>query len=357
MPSYPNKPILALAAAAVLAGAGVASAQSRPSSQASSPFWNGNAPAGTSAEAERDETGNGFPTDLVTRVAPARADLALAQAEHVRTQTAYTERLDALQTQYTESSEYRDARQAVADARVAVEEAQLAVLEPLEDDEEYVAARSLQSSLASQVREEHARADTDYGFVHRLSEEALQYARLQSDRESELLANDPAYQDAIASLRGAVETFRELERQHEETMRTDAELLELRRAATNARTALAAAEAYADATEAAASVAVDYARERNRLEYGGGYSYSPYGYGGYGSRYGYGGYNPYGYYGRGYGGYGGSGFIYGGGVTVTPFERVIPTLTNSVTNQTPGAPLPQGSAPDPEVAAGRQRAR
>ncbi len=348
---------LALAAAATVLAVGGAAAQTQPGGQAASPFWQ----SGSGSEADATQESNGFPTSLVERVAPARAGLAIAQAEHDRAQSAYADRLEQLKREYAESSEYRDARQAILDARAAVDAAETDVLAPLEDDADYQAAAALQNGLASRIAYEHRQAEPDHARIRQLSEEALQYARLQSDREQDLLENAPEYQRANDDLRGAVTAFRTMEREHLESVRTDDELANLREAVTNARTTLAAADAYASAAEQAAGIAVDYARERQRLEYGGGYG-SPYcgygGGGGYGVPYGFG-YSPYGYYGGG--GYNG-GFVGGGFGTfrqVGTVNRVIPTLTNSVTNQTPGAlgNVDAGGAPDPDIAAGRVRTR
>ena len=344
---------LLTAAVATLAVATVASAQTRPADDAatprySSPFW-----SERGQDRADDAETTQFPTELAAKVAPARAELAGLRADYDRLLRDLSARSDELEEAYRLSSDRREVRDDLQAARREVESLREAVLADLDEVDEYAAAANLQASLSAQARREHEAYEPNRDRIQALSEEALVYAQQRAEFEREALAGSSDFQAARDRLTSLIERANELQRDHEETLRTDGELQSLRAELSDLQPKLAAATAYADNAARAADLAIDFARDKVAREnqpaypysYGGRYGYPSYGYGGYGGYYGY----PTTYYGV-TGGYVGASYasnplltnVVRGGVISTVADSNPPVGGASIRNQ----PLPEFDGPE-----------
>ena len=367
MPRSTTRSVL-IAAVATLTVATVASAQTRPSDDEaprySSPFWTERG----QDRAEDAETTQ-FPTELAAKVAPARAEMAGLREEYDRLTRELSARRDELEQTYRLSPDRRTNRDDLQAARREVESLREAIIADLAEVDAYAAAADLQTSLSAQARREHAAYEPNRDRIQSLSEEALVYAQQRAEFEREALAGSDEYEAARERLMSLVEQANQLERDHEETLRTDGELQSLRAELSDLRPRLAAATAYAENAARAADLAIDFARDKVARENQPDYPYS------YGGRYGYG-YPGYGYGYYGYpttyygvtGGYVGSSFgsnplltnvVRGGGIS-TVVNSNPPVGGASIPNQ----PLPEFDGPEfigpdlfPDLFPGGQRVR
>jgi crotonobetainyl-CoA:carnitine CoA-transferase CaiB-like acyl-CoA transferase len=210
-----------------------------------------------------------FPDDLVGQVAPSQAQLAALRAQYTRLTREIEARRDRVETRAGESAGLGDLTnqlRSAGDDKRALRESALA---DLARNDRYAALTLLRDRLSNQARLEHRSPSPDPARILALSEQSLSYAMEARELEQAALTDAQDYREAVDRQQSALERLRTAQAQVEAAVDADEVLAALEESRSALRPQLAAAEAYARASAQAADVAVDFARERIRLQYGG----------------------------------------------------------------------------------------
>lgn len=281
----------ALAAAAILGSATLATAQSQPAGappRTSSPYWN--APAGPLGDLPA--------TDI--RVVP------VANANRVKTYWTFHQALfnlnNAVRVTRTEMDRQPDYVQAQADEKAAydvMETARVNALADLQQNPSYTGADKLRQSVSAQIADEMDTPKPDATRLAAMAKLKLQYVKDNRKLETSALDRDEAFQDARRNYVAAAARTQAMRDTQALVVATDESLISLRKQVADARIERLTANSFFDSAVHARNVAIDYAllyRGVDRYHgYGNGYgaygsgSYGagvgPYGLGGIGLRY------------------------------------------------------------------------
>ena len=214
--------------------------------------------------------GSDFPDDQVHDWVVASARAANARAMFHRAENELDRAYRDIQWTFEHSKEYQDAVAAEKQAYSAYIAERQKALQDVVNDPKYKAAIDYRDEMADRIA--RLRATSRPGELPRemllaMASQKLQYASDAHAMETAALEKDAALQDARQKMVQASAKVAELRASFDDSLRSNAQIAQARRALEDARVALITSEAYYNAATAAGAIAADYAYYRHRWDF------------------------------------------------------------------------------------------
>jgi len=251
---------------------------------------------------------NGFPTTDVRAAVDADARAAFARMQYSRAQDDLNSAVRLEQMRFERSKDMSDALAAEAQAYDEYLSASQSALKPVQNDPKYQANAELKKELSAQIADtrgamaadaqtaedyhrtlpanfkpvpndpaaiSHGEVKSDLSReIVALSTVKLDYAQVIHDMESKVLQDDAGVQAARKKLMAAGQRVAELRDKFEMDVRTNPDMIALRRHLADARVANVVEATYRRSAFDAANAAIDYAYYVNRFNYYNAYPYN-----------------------------------------------------------------------------------
>ena len=228
----------------------------------------------------------GYPAYEVNNVVLAQARAATARALFRRAESELGRAHRAAQREFDRSQEIREALSAERTAYEQLNAARRKAISTLADDARYQRLLALKADIGEQLAEGRASRSLSPAEILTMATLKMSYATDIRAMEASALNNEPDVKTAQDRLVNAGTRVAELRQRHDESLRTNPDILMARRNLDDARLAKLTAEAFLHAAYGAGVTALDYSYWVNRRAFGSsgygiGVGYDPYGYGRY----------------------------------------------------------------------------